>query len=300
MTNLTSIRARALTLPSPVTATTTGTTGSSEWFLAPLIIAAVITLIGNLVGKAYVDGRLKRLGDQAIASFTAKAARDLEELRAAIASQKAERDAERSHASEARRRAYLELEPLFFQLRSSAHEAHVSMQELLRHDKQIQPRASEEAALDWGYRILSPQAVRACIDRRLTYRDLILESEFLSTYEAARQLREVMAPSPDNLITTQDSNDRRPSSDFEFLPQLSRGDIDRAIHELTITTQESGRCITFGEYQARLHTQGSQLRSALLPFTLLYEKAERGSPGRDATEAFMVAYDRLLLTIASR
>jgi hypothetical protein len=184
--------------PSPSRAPLSeGTAGVIGTLLAPLVVAAVATAALALLGRLYVDGRLKRLGEGAIADFNAAASRQLETLKGELTRVRSEHEAELAYRYEARRRLYTQLQPLFFQLRSLCADAHAAVHELAGSPEL---RKDDDRLGSVVHTLMAPQVIVRIIMESLAELDLAVDDRLQHRYALA------------NIITSRVVGDPRPTA----------------------------------------------------------------------------------------
>lgn len=253
--------------PSPGPATTAGTL--TVWLVASgPVLAALITVVGTLVMRAYVDGRLKRAIDLAVARLTTDAARELELLRAEIARLRAESDADLAFRLQARIHGYADLHPLAHQLREAARAADTALQEAL-HGGDGEPSADRVA--DWAYRMIAPHALGRLLAGALTDADSDVAPELAHCHALVQRLRAVWLAPPELLGT-------HPAVEPPERPVggLTDGAIDALVQALIVTGNGRAEVLSLGAYRTRLAAAGDGLRSLAVPVRLWLMAARAG------------------------
>jgi hypothetical protein len=230
--------------------------------------------------------------------------RDVEQLKAILAEQKAERDARRDYEYEARKRLYRECGPLFFQLSELSEIALNRIRSLARTARQgnLEPGPSSwlHANVDdanpaaWMYRnyfwlstyyrVLAPLAVLRLLQARLTHIDLSLDVTNYVRYSLAKQayfafaddfrLANLSRPPLPYDPHSPEAADRRWGQPETYWQQgVPLGILDGAVECLTVGgSTEVGRVMSFGEFQGAYVPAESPTRRALDRIGYLFDE----------------------------
>lgn len=248
---------------SPTQVVTPDAAGGAIW--APVIVAALIALVGTLVslavGKLYVDGRLNRQTQLAVAKFKAEADSELENLRSSIAEVRARSQAEIDASVAARIAIQLEIEPLVFQVRQSATSGHDALERFLYDASRAMTEQARQLLL---YDIFAPQAMLRRLLPKLGDQLLVASPEARRMAAADIAFRRFWRLSVSELALSSTPGDVE-GHDHQL---VSEADVEAFVACLGQGSGGIGLVAERGEYLALIHRPGDETSTraaALVP-----------------------------------
>lgn len=241
---------------------------------------AIFALIGVLVTA---------IASVAVALWSFRANRRLKELEHRLSERRAERDAERDYLYEARKKLYIEAEPLLFRLGEAAENALYRVISLARTARDRNLGSTSRSWLSEPgyymastiYNLLAPSAVYRLLRERLTFVDLGVAPRIQMKYLLAKiyyfsftedfplaAIEPALAYNPfvDNWHT------KRAEDPKKYWRQGTNiGWVDIAVDSLLATDGAGNRYVmSFGEFQALFDKSARPKNSALAPFIDLF------------------------------
>jgi hypothetical protein len=230
--------------------------------LGPMVTAAVITIVGTLITRAYVDGRLKRLHDRDLSNLNAAFAKELEQIKGQISKDISDAAAQREYEMAMKRRGQEQISPVLAQLRTAGERAHSMI-----HDLITMPHCPSDGD---GYRrvyeLVAPLAIARLLESRLTEEDVEVEPLRGRKLRIAHDLR---ASWEGGALRTRNG----PSAvDTEI--QLNRYFSLNIVDALSAEMTEQDGVIEPGQFLQRLTMPQDPLRSIVTPVHLALTDAQ--------------------------
>ena len=198
-----------------------------------------------------------------------------------ISEKKADRDARRDYEYEARKRLYVECEPLFFQMNEAAEHTVHRILSLARTSRQGHLGWSDVSwialpeyyARSTMYMLLAPLAIFKLLQQRLTLVDLTVDPMVRGRYELAKwfyltltndfELARLTPEIPYDPHSP-DAQHLRGKDPCQYWKQgVPLGILDSAVESLIVTDKDApARCISFGEFEQKFQDKQSSLAKA--------------------------------------
>lgn len=240
---------------------------------ASVTVSALLSAALIWLGKAWISQRIQNSIRHEYdlklethkALLAAEQSRNLEKIKAELATAGAEKNARRDYEYEAKKRLYEQYEPLLFQLIEQSEDAYYRVVSLMRsvRDGKLNP---EGGWLDHRgyymrstiYKLLAPMAIFKIIQRKLTFVDFSVDESVTTTYTLAKILSHTfssdfeLARKAPEIPYEPFLADGSPKSDRHGIGRrqgISLGSLDNVLYDCFLSGREPYVLCTFGEFE---------------------------------------------------